>query len=171
MNTVLTNTVVLETDADIELQPVDVDTIAKNIDEDLKAKLGDKYVAGDTTRFRSIVTDIKVESTSNISQTLVSSQLVTLTGGGTIRSLALTTVTDAVMKALIGNQVAVQTIDVIMSDIVSRIRKQVDTTVKDSFAFAWEEGKTFFIVVGITLAVTVVGLVVLMFLRASRRKK
>jgi hypothetical protein len=166
---VINNTIIFKSNAVItELSPQDADKVAARV----IAKLDIQYPNGN---FPLKISDLlpvlegNTEITTSISQLLSSVQILTLNGPGKVKRVRMEAMTDAIFNA-----VATYSASVIQDTVASsidQIKRFVNEQAEESIGSAFAATLKYWIWMGIVLAGIVVAYLVLLVIKATRRRR
>ena len=137
----MTSNVVLLTDNTV-FQDVNITEIKKRVQETMNEKYGKDVmpdIPGD--KFEQIINDIKINISTYISQTAGILQAIKLEGGGTMNGIHMTSTINAVMKVMSSSKATIKTVDSIIQDVFSNIKKDVSKSFKQNVNSIWDKFK------------------------------
>ena len=144
------NFVVFQSATKIEQGDPRADIIAETVKKDMEKKFEDDWEPGFTKSIQQLVIKVSEEATANINQSIASISSVVIQGKGTVRAVDVTIVMDAIMKATITNNSAVDGFANLTDKLMNKIKSKIDNQMKTTFQYVWENVKnTVFVLIGV----------------------
>ena len=146
------NFVVFKSATKIEMGDPRADIIAETVKKDMEKKFEDDWEPGFTKSIQQLVIKVSEHATANINQSIASISSVVIQGKGSVRAVDVTIVMDAIMKAVVTNNSAVNGFANLTDQLMNKIKNNIDNQMKTTFQYVWENVKnTVFVLIGVVL--------------------
>lgn len=165
----LSQNIIVNANAAIKPEDIDVDKISSDITKEYKKRYGEN--SAESTKFseniKKLVVQIANTSAANINQIISTFQTITVSGPGSeVKDIKMDMAVNAVMSAVINNSSSFSVMNEILQEQIDIVRQEVDNRMTGGLKRALKEGKWTLIGVGIFLLVLVLLISGLLIYRA-----
>lgn len=156
------------------INPSEQDLIS--VSEKIQKKINSSYngvdcKVDDVNNVITALSKINFQQQFSTSQMAIQIQIENITGAGSFTKINMSIVSDIIMKAILSNDTSIDMITSIVSDMIKKIKSNVDKNVLSNFQYVWSKIKKFVKIGAIIFLSLIIGIVILIILRALNKKQ
>lgn len=159
------STLIFTPDSSITTEDINTDEITNNVLEDIQSKYN---YTPDTKNIKNIIVSIQEKVVQNINQLITSSNVIELTGAGSLNNIKVVSSINAVMNAIVTNKDSVTSISNIVNNMVSDIQKEVTEKVNVNIKNIILQNSGMLIGLGSLVGILFIIIIVLLVIKATR---